>query len=105
MHRLCIMLVDLGIKVGELRLFRAPNPANREEVVESLNFQLHGPNLAKLQPHLALQRKGLRSTWVDAEMRSIGVERLASARRGWQVRVRGREGSRLQLAEGYVVNG
>ncbi|PWN19292.1 hypothetical protein BCV69DRAFT_49928 [Microstroma glucosiphilum] len=93
----------LGIKAGERRLVRVPNPANPEELVESLNFQLHGPNLAKLQRYLALERKRLRPSWVDAELRSIGVEQLTRAPRGRQIRVRGRESSRVQLAAGYGV--
>lgn len=75
-----------------------------EPMLESIHLQLHRPNLAKLQPYLTLERKKLRPSWIDAGMRSIGVEQLNRAQRGHQIRVRGREGSCVQLAEGYVVN-
>lgn len=134
--------IGLGIKVGRLRQYWAPDPAglvdenhddedqnenrdenqddedddqedihdhnrnrdrNRNRGFEQLAFGMLGPNLAKLQPHVALTRKRVRSSWIDSELRALLVEEAAGPVMGRRITLPGHEITTIQLRDGYVV--
>lgn len=96
------LAVGLGIKVGRTYHTRRRNDVSRTGVLDMRIIQLHGPNLAKLQPYIVFARKRVRPAWLDAEVRPIGVEQLESALMGRHIPRQGNEAVKLHLVDGYI---
>lgn len=68
----------LGIKVGRVGRHWTRNPANQQELRESMRFCLYGPELALIQPYLMMPRKRVRGVYYDNHLRGTAVHPLGA---------------------------
>lgn len=93
----------LGLRIGRLHFSERDHSLRPGVLLPAWGFEMYGPNLAKVQPYIVLQRKKLTAHWYNKDDHAIRVEKVREQVIGRRVSAQGRETLRLQLRDGYII--